>query len=86
MSAIRAEWLRVAEFSRAADAAALRELARTGTVQPMTQARTAIHIESAVAIPVFIVPSVKRISELHYAPRDPWRARLFGGRLRLVNS
>lgn len=33
----------------------VRELAMTGCVQPMTQAKTAIHSETAVAIPTLIM-------------------------------
>ena len=63
MSAMRPEWLWLAEFSWAKDEAARGELASTGSVQPMTQAKTAIHTESAVAIPAFMVCKVSRISK-----------------------
>ena len=54
----------MAEFFWLADASTIAgELARTGCVHPMTQAKTAIHIESAVAIPAFIVCRVERISK-----------------------
>ena len=36
-------------------------------MQPMTQAKTAIHRETAVAIPALMVWSVARISRLVYA-------------------
>ena len=36
-------------------------------MQPMTQAKTAIHRETAVAIPALMVSNVRRISPLVYA-------------------
>jgi hypothetical protein len=63
MSAISSDELWPAEFLWIEDASRIvGEPARTGCVQPMTQAKAAIHKETAVAIPASSVRKVERIS------------------------
>ena len=63
MSAISSEELWPAEFFWIEDSSRIvGEPARTGWVQPMTQAKAAIHKETAVAIPALRVRKVGRIS------------------------
>jgi hypothetical protein len=62
MSAISPDWPWSAERSWFEDASTIAgELARAGGVQPMRQARTAIHRETPVAVPAFTMCKVERI-------------------------
>jgi len=63
MSAISSDEPWLAEFFWIEGASRIAgELARTGCVQPMMQAKAAIHNETAVAIPALRVRKVERIS------------------------
>ncbi len=62
MSAISLDWLWLAERSWLEDTSTIAwELARAGCVQPMRQAKTAIHRETAVAVPAFMMYKLERI-------------------------
>lgn len=81
MSAISSDELWLAEFFWIEDASRIvGEPARTGCVQPITQAKAAIHKETAVAIAALRVRLVKRISNYiirFLARKDPPTQRRF---------
>ena len=77
MSAITSDELCSGEFFWIEGASRIAgELARTGCVQPMMQAKAAIHNETAVAIPALRVRKVECISNLNYTLSGPKRPAL----------